>query len=133
MLTTAEVIAFVGTTDAGRAKAFYQDKLGLRLVSEEPSHALVFDAGGTMLRVSVVPEVPAVPYTVLGWKVDDIGTAVESLVSKGVRFERFPGFSQDARGVWTALDGTGVAWFRDPDGNTLSLTQFPVERSPRER
>lgn len=133
VLTSADMIAFVGTTDAERAKVFYQDKLGLRLVTEEPSHALVFDAGGTMLRVSVVAEVPPVPYTVLGWRVGDIAAAVESLVSQGVVLERFPGFTQDSQGVWTAPDGTRVAWFKDPDGNMLSLTQFPVEGSPKER
>jgi catechol 2,3-dioxygenase-like lactoylglutathione lyase family enzyme len=124
VLATAEVIAFVGVTDATRAKTFYQDKLGLRFASEEPGHALVFDAGGTMLRVSVVREVPPARYTVLGWKVGDVGAAVDALVAKGVTFERFPGFTQDARGVWTTPDGTRIAWFKDPDGNLLSLTQF---------
>lgn len=124
VLTTAEVIAFVGVTDAARAKAFYRDALGLRLVGEEAEHALVFDAGGTMLRVSVVQEVPLAPYTVLGWRVGDIGAVVHGLASKGLTFERFPGFTQDARGIWSAPDGTRIAWFKDPDGNMLSLTQF---------
>lgn len=132
VLTTAEIIAFVGATDPGRAKAFYQSTLGLRLVSEEPQ-ALVFDAGGTMLRVSILRQVPPVPYTVLGWRVRDIATAVESLASRGVVFERFAGFAQDTRGVWTAPDGTRVAWFTDPDRNMLSLTQFPADGPPRPR
>ncbi|MBI4266366.1 MAG: VOC family protein [Acidobacteria bacterium] len=131
VLTTAEIIAFVGTANAERANVFYRDTLGLRLVSEEPQ-ALVFDAGGRMLRVSIVPQVPPARYTVLGWKVDDIAAAADGLATKGVRFERFAGFVQDARGVWTAPDGTRVAWFRDPDGNMLSLTQFPNEPPRRQ-
>ncbi len=125
MLTDTEIIAFVGATDAERAKTFYQDKLGLRLVGEEPGHALVFRSGATMLRVSLVPEVPSARYTVLGWRVEDIEKAVDGLVAKGVVFERFPGFNQDQSGVWTTPDGARIAWFRDPDGNMLSLTQFP--------
>ena len=128
VLAVADVIAFVGTTDPARARGFYQDRLGLRLISEEPQ-ALVFDAGGTMLRVSTAREVPPARYTVLGWKVRDIGAAIDALVLKGVSFERFPGFNQDERGVWTSPDGARVAWFKDPDGNMLSLTQFPVARS----
>jgi catechol 2,3-dioxygenase-like lactoylglutathione lyase family enzyme len=127
VLANADVVAFIGATDPTRAKGFYQDKLGLRLASEEPSHALVFDAGGTMLRVSLVKEVSLARYTVLGWKVKDIGVAVDGLVAKGVAFERFAGFTQDERGVWTAPDGTRVAWLKDPDGNVLSLTQFSAE------
>ena len=77
-----------------------------------------------MLRVSLVKEVSLARYTVLGWKVKDIGVAVDGLVAKGAAFERFPGFTQDERGVWTAPEGTRAAWFKDPDGNMLSLTQF---------
>ncbi len=123
LLTGAEVIAFVGVTDAERAKAFYRDKLGLRLTSEEPSRALVFDAGGTTLLASLVEAVPPATYTVLGWVVENIGAAIDGLVAKGVAFERLQDFVQDERGVWTAPDGTRVAWFKDPDGNMLSLTQ----------
>lgn len=123
LLTTAEVIAFVGVTDAERAKAFYRDKLGLRLTSEEPSRALVFDAGGTTLLASLVEAVPPASYTVLGWMVENIGKAVDELMAKGISFERFQDFAQDDRGVWTGPDGTRVAWFKDPDGNMLSLTQ----------
>ncbi|MGH7318119.1 MAG: VOC family protein, partial [Candidatus Rokuibacteriota bacterium] len=79
---------------------------------------------GTMLRVSRVDKVAVAPYTVLGWTVDDIGVSIDNLKQKGVVFERFEGFPQDERGIWTAGDGTRVAWFRDPDGNLLSLTQF---------
>jgi hypothetical protein len=80
-----------------------------------------------MLRVSLVKEVSLARYTAPGWKVKDIGVAVDGLVAKGVAFERFAGFTQDERGVWTAPDGTRVAWLKDPDGNVLSLTQFSAE------
>lgn len=116
-------MAFVATADAARARAFYGDVLGLRLVGDEP-FALVFDSGGVTLRVQKVATVTPTPYTVLGWSVPDIEAAIERLRSGGVRFESFGLPGQDERGVWTAGDGTRVAWFKDPDGNVLSLTQF---------
>jgi catechol 2,3-dioxygenase-like lactoylglutathione lyase family enzyme len=123
-LAAADVIGFVATADAARSRRFYEDVLGLQLVADEPS-ATVFEANGTMLRVSKVREVVAAPYTVLGWRVRDIAAATSSLAAKGVRFEVIPGFDQDAQGIWTAPDRTKVAWFKDPDGNLLSLTEFP--------
>ena len=125
MLRTAKVMAFSATKDPARARAFYEGVLGLPLTADDPS-ALVFDARGTMLRVQKVQAVTPAPYTALGWEVPDIRAAVEALIRKGVPLVRFtiPGFSQDELGVWTAGDGTKVAWFKDPDGNTLSLTQF---------
>lgn len=119
------VLPMVGTVDAARAKAFYAGTLGLRLVGED-RFALVFDLEGTRLRVSVVPEVRAAGYTVLGWAVPDIRSAVRDLVQRGVVFQHFEGMAQDPDGVWTAPGGARVAWFRDPDGNTLSVTQFSV-------
>lgn len=121
--TTSELIAFVGATDPERAKAFYRDKLGLNLVSEL-SATLIFKTGETTLRISLVEEVTAAPYTVLGWKVEDIDGTVDTLSEKGVSFERIPGMDQDERGIWAASDGTKVAWFQDPDGNMLSVTEF---------
>ena len=125
MLGTARVMAFVATKDPSRARAFYEGTLGLPLIADEP-FALVFDARGTMLRVQKVQAVTPAPYTALGWQVPDIQAAIEALRPKGVDFLRIaiPGFSQDDLGIWTAADGTRVAWFKDPDGNTLSLTQF---------
>lgn len=123
MLRSSDVIAFVSTANAPKAKTFYRDVLGLSLISDEP-FAVVFDANGTMLRVSKVPEVSRVPYTVLGWRVSDIAAKVEDLKRKGVVFERYAGFPQDELGIWTADGGDKVAWFKDPDGNTLSLTEF---------
>ncbi|HXQ20605.1 MAG TPA: VOC family protein [Candidatus Acidoferrales bacterium] len=123
MLGTCDVVAFVSTADAARAKDFYANVLGLRLVADEP-FALVFDANGTMLRIAKVPELAPAPYTVLGWVVPDIRDRVTALQRRGVRFERYPGLSQDDLGVCTFPGGAQVAWFKDPDGNALSLTQF---------
>jgi catechol 2,3-dioxygenase-like lactoylglutathione lyase family enzyme len=122
-LGTRKIIAFVATTDPRRAKAFYRDTLRLHLVSED-SFALVFDVAGTMLRVTTVQEVAPAPYTVLGWQVPNIAVIVKSLQSAGVTLERYQGIPQDNLGIWTSPSGAKVAWFKDPDGNTLSVTQF---------
>ena len=124
MLTSSPIVAFVATVDPGRAKAFYAQTLGLRLTSED-SFALVFDAGGTMLRVATVQELKPAGYTVLGWIVADIENTIRTLIGKGVSFQRYPGMPQDANGVWTSPGGARIAWFLDPDGNTLSLTEVP--------
>ena len=108
-----------------RAKAFYGDTLGLTLVSEEPPFALVFDAHGIMLRLVMAKEIMPVQGTVLGWQVEVIHPIVQDLADAGVRFERFPGMGQDEAGVWTAPSGAKVAWFKDPDGNLLSLSEHP--------
>lgn len=123
MLSNHPVMAFLATAAPARAKAFYADVLGLRLVSDEP-HALVFDAAGTMLRIQKAGAVTPAPYTALGWQVPDIAAAVTALAARKVEMVRYPHFDQDARGIWTTPDGTQVAWFRDPDGNLLSLTEF---------
>ena len=123
MLDRSPVVAFLATTDAARSRAFYQDVLGLQFVEENP-FALVFDAAGTMLRVQRVKELTPQPFTALGWKVDDLAAAVRALVGRGVVFERYGFFEQDQLGIWTAPGGAArVAWFKDPDGNTLSVTQ----------
>jgi catechol 2,3-dioxygenase-like lactoylglutathione lyase family enzyme len=127
MLGNRDLIAFAATADAERAKAFYASILGLRLTEDTP-FALVFDAAGTPLRVAKVAEVVPAPYTLLGWSVPDMGEAVRALARKGVVFERYAGMPQDERGVWTTPDGARVAWFKDPDGNVLSLTQFAPRR-----
>ena len=123
MLDTADLVAFAATTDLDRARVFYEHVLGLP-VTEQTDLACVFDANGTMLRVTAVPEVARPGYTVLGWRVADIAAAARELSAKGVTFLRFDGMDQDADGVWTSPGGGRVAWFADPDGNTLSLTQF---------
>jgi catechol 2,3-dioxygenase-like lactoylglutathione lyase family enzyme len=123
MLNTADIMSFVATKNAKRAREFYQKALGLTFVSEDP-FAIVFDANGTMLRVQKVDELAPAKYTVLGWQVSDIGATVRELASRGVHFERFEGMTQDGLGIWTSPSGAEIAWFKDPDGNTLSLTEF---------
>ena len=122
ILGSSKIVAFAGVKDAERAKTFYRDTLGLRLVSED-GFALAFDANGTMLRVSLVREVVAAPYTVLGWEVDDIVAKAKALMTAGVILERYDFVKQDELGIWTAPGGTRVAWFKDPDGNLLSISQ----------
>ena len=122
MLSTARIVAFVAAADPDRARRFYVETLGLPLLADEP-FALVFDANGVMLRVQKVAAVAPAPHTVLGWNVPDVRAAVAALAAKGVAFERFDGMSQDAHGIWTSPSGACIAWFKDPDGNLLSLTQ----------
>ena len=119
----AKIISFVATKNPMVALRFYAETLRLKLVSDDP-FAIVFDAGGTMLRVQKVHELTPAKHTVLGWDVPDIAATVKELAKKGVRFERFEGLSQDELGVWTSPAKAKVAWFKDPDGNILSLTQF---------
>jgi predicted enzyme related to lactoylglutathione lyase len=125
MLGSADLIAFVPTRDPGKAQKFYEETLGLEFVSVD-LFALVFNAHGTTLRIANVSEVkgfrPA-PFTIVGWQVINVGDTVGDLVKKGVRFERFPGMDQDAQGVWQSPNGARVAWFKDPEGNILSITQ----------
>ena len=120
-LADADIVAFAVSANADAARAFYRDTLGLPLVSDDP-YALVFDANGTALRIAKVDAVKPPPYTTLGWHVDDISSAVRALTDRGVRFERYPGMEQDDLGIWTTRGGK-VAWFKDPDGNLLSLSQ----------
>jgi catechol 2,3-dioxygenase-like lactoylglutathione lyase family enzyme len=131
MLKSRPIVAFVATTDPKRANIFYAKTLGLRLVSED-GFALAFDAGGTMLRVAIVKTLQPAGYTVLGWIVPDIAKAVRALVKRGVEFQRYDGMGQDDLGIWSSPSGARVAWFTDPEGNTLSLTQFerPARKKP---
>jgi catechol 2,3-dioxygenase-like lactoylglutathione lyase family enzyme len=119
MLGSIDIVAFVPTKDAEKAKAFYVDVLGLRFVKDD-GFALVLDANGIKVRVAKAQFTPA-PFTILGWQVADIEKMVAALQAKGVRFERFGFFEQDALGIWTAPGGDKVAWFKDPDGNVLSV------------
>ena len=122
MLTHKKLKAFVPTINQEKAKHFYKDILGLTLLSED-NYALEFDANGTILRVTSVRELNPHPFTVLGWKVDDIASVIKKLNENGVHFERYDFLQQDDLGIWTAPGGTKVAWFKDPDGNILSLDE----------
>jgi catechol 2,3-dioxygenase-like lactoylglutathione lyase family enzyme len=121
MLSGRQFVGMLLMTDAARAKAFYCGVLGLPLQHED-AFAVVVDAGGAPLRLAVVADVPAPAGTNAGWLVDDVGVAVRALTAAGVSFERFPGMEQDDDGVWRSPGGDEVAWFRDPDGNRLSLS-----------
>jgi len=123
-LHPARLVGFVVTTDAVRARGFYVDKLGFRVRGED-GIALVLEAEGQMIRVQKSREHAARPYTVLGWNVPDIEATVTQLSAAGVACERFGFPGQDARGIMTFEDGARVAWFKDPDGNMLSVAQIP--------
>ena len=129
MLGSSDLIAFVPTADLVAARRFYSDTLGLPITAESP-FACVFDACGTMLRVTPVSATARASYTVLGWRVLDITTTVRDLSDRGVTFLRYDGMDQDDLGIWTTPGGDRVAWFHDLDGNLLSLTQFTGGGAP---
>jgi len=123
MLGNTPIIAFIPTLDFDKARAFYVDVLGLRFVDND-GFAMVLDANGTMIRVAKVqPDFKPAVFTILGWEVADIENVVSAMTAKGVVFERYGFFEQDALGIWAAPGGAKVAWFKDPDGNTLSVSQ----------
>ena len=126
MLATSNIIAFVPTTDPERSRTFYEGTLGLRFVKDD-GFALVFDANGIMVRIAKGRDFKPAPYTILGWEADDIATALPELAQKGVQFEQFGLPGQDKMGIWTAPNGDKVAWFKDPDGNMLSVSQHGAE------
>jgi catechol 2,3-dioxygenase-like lactoylglutathione lyase family enzyme len=120
MLPPAQIVAFLATTSPDRAKRFYSEVLGLKLLRDD-QFALAFDAHGTLLRIQKVEKFAPQPFTALGWSVSDIKKAVGRLAESGVKFERYSFIEQDALGIWQAPSGTQVAWFKDPDGNIHSL------------
>ncbi|MEO8573013.1 MAG: VOC family protein [Pyrinomonadaceae bacterium] len=123
MLASAKIGSFVATANPASARQFYEHTLGLEFVSDEP-YALVFNANGTTLRIQKVQEVVVAPYTAIGWHVTDISAVISELRKRGVDFIFFEGFGQDELGIVTFPGGAKVAWFKDPDGNTLSLDEF---------
>jgi catechol 2,3-dioxygenase-like lactoylglutathione lyase family enzyme len=124
MLGSNKIVAFVPTRDSVKARTFYEGTLGLKFIFED-NFALVLDANGTKVRVSKAPEFKPAPFTILGWEVQGIENVVTGLMKKGVRFEKFGFPGQDDQGIWSAPSGAKVAWFKDPDGNVLSLSQHP--------
>jgi len=124
MLASHKIMAFAPTLDTNKARPFYEGVLGLRVLSQD-NFALALDAAGIMLRVTNVPPTfKPQPFTILGWEVPDVAEAVSALKAKGVHFESYGMPTQDAEGVWTAPGGAKIAWFKDPDGNILSLAQM---------
>jgi catechol 2,3-dioxygenase-like lactoylglutathione lyase family enzyme len=126
VLGKADLIAFVPTRDPQKSRRFYEQTLGLEFVSEDP-FALVFNAHGVMLRIASVSDrddfKPA-PFTILGWRVSSAESSVRALREKGIEFERFSGMQQNSLGIWNSPGGAQVAWFKDPDGNILSITEI---------
>jgi catechol 2,3-dioxygenase-like lactoylglutathione lyase family enzyme len=120
VLADAKQVGFVGVSDLDSAERFYGGVLGLELGDARP-YSLVADTGATQLRITLVDEVRAAAYTVLGWQVPDLEGEIDRLVEAGVTFNRYDGMEQDDRGIWTAPSGARIAWFHDPDGNNLSL------------
>jgi catechol 2,3-dioxygenase-like lactoylglutathione lyase family enzyme len=122
MSGNATTVAFLPATDLERSSRFLTEVVGLTLVERTPI-ADVYDSHGTRLRVTLVEQAPSLPFTVLGWEVADIARAVDEASSRGAVFERFEGFGQNERGIWTAPGGDRIAWFRDTEGNLLSFSQ----------
>ena len=122
MLGTTDIVAFVPITDSERARSFYEGMLGLRFVKDD-GFALGLEANGVMIRAAKMKEVTPAQFTILGWQVTNIEDVVRALQQKGVRFEIFGFFKQDDLGIWTAPTGDKVAWFKDPDGNILSVSE----------
>jgi catechol 2,3-dioxygenase-like lactoylglutathione lyase family enzyme len=124
MLKTAKIIAFVPIRNSKRSRSFYEGVLGLRFLNDDP-FAMLMDSNGVRVRLAKVPVFTPAEFTVMGWDVADVQKTVTGLQKKGVSFERFPGMEQDKFGIWSAPSGAKVAWFKDPDGNILSLSQHP--------
>lgn len=123
MLADARLQSIICTTNLDAAEAFYRDILGLG-IKDKSAGAIVFDVGGADLRVSRVPSLQPSEHTLLGFAVPDVAAVVQSLRKHGITLERFEHFPHDANGILTTPDGDRVAWFRDPDGNLLSVVQF---------
>jgi len=125
MLATEKLVAFGATTDGKRSAKFYGSVLGLPVRSDD-DFAIVFDANGVELRLQKVDHLTPHPFTALGWQVADIARVLERLAAAKVPPERYAWMDQDATGVWQAPSGARVAWFKDPDGNLLSVAQYPM-------
>ena len=122
MLAQCDVIGFVPTKNAAQARNFYEQTLGLRFLSDD-LFAIVMEANGTMIRIVQVKDYTPFPFTILGWKVENIEDEVRTLIDRGISFHRYNWLEQSESGIWTAPGGAKVAWFHDPDGNVLSLSQ----------
>ena len=122
MLASGKMAGFIITTDYDQARAFYEGKLGFEFISLD-QFALVVKAGGHHIRISKAPNFIPLQSTVLGWEVEDVEAAVAWLAERGVATEKYPFVQDKDRGIWTTPDGNKVAWFKDPDGNVLSVSR----------
>lgn len=123
MLGDKKLKAFIPTINPEKARNFYMNVLGLKLISED-QYGMEFNTNGALLRITTVNKLTPHPFTALGWDVDDIFTMINSLVEAGVEFEKYDFLEQDNFGIWMAPGSVKVAWFKDPDGNLLSLTEY---------
>ena len=123
MVKLGKAMGFLPTKDAGHSRGFVEQKLGLRFVAEDP-YALVLESNGTTIRIAKVKDFQPAPYTVLGWQVENIHSVVTALTERGIKFERYPFIQDQELGIWISPDGAKVAWFKDPDGKVLSLSEF---------
>ncbi|MEL6723526.1 MAG: VOC family protein [Pseudomonadota bacterium] len=122
-LTISKATVFLATSNAEAARLFYEQTLGLTLEADDP-FALVYQLAGAELRISKVPNHTPLPFTVLDWQVDSIDDAHRALAEKGVEFSVFEGMGQDEKGIWASPDGGArILWFKDPDGNVLSVSE----------
>jgi catechol 2,3-dioxygenase-like lactoylglutathione lyase family enzyme len=122
MLTAGKMVGFVLTKDYEGARAFYEGKLGFTFVILN-QFALVMRAGENMIRIVKMPDFVPLRSTVLGWEVSDVEGVVTWLAGRGVETEKYPWVADKERGIWTTPGGDKVAWFQDPDGNVLSVSQ----------
>lgn len=122
MLSNPTIMAILPTTKPKQSKAFYSETIGLKLVSED-DYALVFTGNGVTLRITTVHQFTPFPFTALGFQIEEIESQVKSLIKKGVEFKRYESLEQDNLGIWNSPSTARVAWFEDPDGNLISLTE----------
>ena len=130
MLADKKLKAFIPTVKPDEARSFYRDILGLKLLSED-NFALEFEANGISLRVTIVQDLKIQPFTILGWDVDDIDSAIKQLNDENIFCECYDFLEQDNLGIWTSPVGAKVAWFKDPDGNVLSLTEHIIKQDSK--
>jgi catechol 2,3-dioxygenase-like lactoylglutathione lyase family enzyme len=128
-LLGAKMLGMIPARDLGRVRAFYEVVLGLRFIRQD-TYGVMMDFNGSPIRIQKVAEFTPEPFTILAWLVPDLATAMKALAARGVTFERFPYLLQDPNGIWTNTNGDRVAWFKDPEGNTLSVAQTasPLDR-----
>jgi len=125
MLTEPKITAFLPTVQPEMAKEFYKNTLGLKLKAEDP-YALEFEGNGVTLRITKVEKFKPHPFAVLGFKIEKIASQVKSLREKGIKFERYNALEQDDLGIWTSPSKAKIAWFKDIEGNLLSLTEYAL-------
>jgi len=124
MLAQGKIAGFVPTTDYDKARAFYEGKLGFGFISLD-QYALVMSVGGHRIRITKMPNYTPLQGTILGWEVQDIQAVATWLRDRGVTLEKYPFVQDRDLGIWTTPSGDKVAWFKDPDGNILSIAQHP--------